>query len=144
MRRDLCEVGQVHDGTDLGVFNAPTELDPNDEYLPREQACELADRRAKKRGCRWVKFDCTYSEYIDAVVDPMTDPAFLDAVANATLPGLHCHIDRGRAGTFILLSPHRDPFRFDGSFYATPCWEGAKGIAVSIEREGSVYTDTIP
>ena len=81
------------------------------------------------------------------MIEPMTDPAFLDAVEYATLPGLCCHIERGMAGTFLVLTPHRSPLLrqgLGGNVYATPCWEGTAGIAVSIEREGSVYTDTIP
>ena len=69
---DLCEVGQIHDGTDLAVFNAPTVLDPDDEYLPRARSRAFAARLASECGCRWAEFDCTYSEYI---TNPHNDEA---------------------------------------------------------------------
>lgn len=78
--------------------------------------------------------------------DPMTDPAFLDALNGATIPGLTCAIERGRGGTFLTWGPDDCTVRDgrNGDFYATPEWEDTHGIAVSIEREGAVYTDTLP
>jgi len=80
--------------------------------------------------------------------DPMTDPASLAAIDGATIPGLTCAVERGHAGTFLTWGPDDcNPLVREergGDFYATPEWEGTEGIAVCIEREGAVYTDTLP
>ena len=69
--------------------------------------------------------------------DPTDNPAFTSAICGATLPGMAATWEHPG---FVLWT-------FAGcetGFYATPCWEGVDGIAISVEREGATYTDTLP
>tara|TARA_R100000278_G_scaffold114539_1_gene93049 strand:- start:85 stop:378 length:294 start_codon:yes stop_codon:yes gene_type:complete len=67
-------------------------------------------------------------------INPMNNPEFLAAVNGSTVRGVTCGIE---FDGFLM-------WNVGGGMYATPQWEGAQGIAVSIDCGDTTHVDTIP
>ncbi len=66
----MWEVILIHEGTDIGVFPAPEQRDPQGEYLSLREAEALAQRSAdaeRKRGrlCNWFVFDAPFGAEVE-------------------------------------------------------------------------------